>query len=610
MSRPRYHGRLELTWTNKDQCLLSHEDGTYEWVAPTDYRVAEVRLLHDAGKVGDTHPDKERAKDNLLIRGDALHALTSLVELPEFAREYVGKVKLCYIDPPFNTGQAFEQYDDALEHSVWLTMMRDRLLQTKPLLHPEGSVWVHLDDTEAAYCRAVMDEVFGRDAFIATVVWEKAQGARNDTALSAAQDYILVYAPSRKAWRHVRNLLPRSDAQLQRYQNPDNDPRGPWRQGDNGTAKSGSEENRYEITLPSGRKVRPPEGSYWRFSKETFEKARREGRIWFGRDGNSLPIIKRYLSEVQEGVVARTWWPASEVGSNQEAKRDHLRRLFPGVAPFATPKPERLLERIIHIATNPGDIVLDFFGGSGTTAAVAHKMGRRWVTVERSRDTVETFTLPRLKKVVAGEDPWGITTVERRVADAELPDGVTPEEAREFVRLLNKFKDRLPEPEGEAEKKITAKVISKLRAAARTKTETEVRWEGGGGFRVLDVGHSMFHAQDGVVTLAEWAANGKLAEATAAQLGFEFESDGVFCGRKGRTRLAVIDGLINTGVVELITNALAEDERVIIAGTAIDPQAEDRLRDLRPGSRLRKIPQSILTTYQQQHRWRPAAVNG
>ncbi len=178
---PTYDGRLELTWTNKPLRLLAHEDGSYEWVSPSDYRVAEVRLLHDAGAGGEVHAQPDRARDNLLIRGDALNALTSLIELPELAREYVGKVKLAYLDPPFNTQQSFLHYDDALEHSVWLTMMRDRLVSTKTLLAPAGSVWVHLDDSEMGYCRVMMDEIFGRENFVATIVWEKSYTRENRT---------------------------------------------------------------------------------------------------------------------------------------------------------------------------------------------------------------------------------------------------------------------------------------------------------------------------------------------------------------------------------------------------------------------------------------------
>ena len=165
---PTYDGRLELTWTNKHLRLLAHEEGSYEWVTPSDYRVAEVRLLHDVASVGEV--GNIRAADNLLIRGDALNALTCLGQLPEFAKQYLGKVKLCYIDPPFNTGQAFTSYDDNLEHSVWLTMLRDRLIQIKNLLSPDGTVWVHLDDEEVHRFRCVLDEVFGLENFVATVI--------------------------------------------------------------------------------------------------------------------------------------------------------------------------------------------------------------------------------------------------------------------------------------------------------------------------------------------------------------------------------------------------------------------------------------------------------
>ncbi len=192
---PTYEGQLELTWTNKSLRLLAHENGQYEWLAASDYRVAEVRLLSDAGAVGEVHSTKSRAKDNLLIRGDALNGLTSLVELPEFAREYVGKVKLVYIDPPFNTGEAFEHYEDNLEHSVWLTMIRDRLKQIGKLLAPDGSVWVHLNDDEAHYAKVVMDELFTRANFIATFIWQKVDSPNdNKVPVTNDHDYILCYS--------------------------------------------------------------------------------------------------------------------------------------------------------------------------------------------------------------------------------------------------------------------------------------------------------------------------------------------------------------------------------------------------------------------------------
>lgn len=542
---PTYEGRLELTWTNKHLRLLAHDDGTYEWVPPSDYRVAEVRLLHNAGTVGEVHPDSERAKDNLLIYGDALNALTSLIELREFADEYVGKVKLAYLDPPFNTRQSFLQYDDALEHSVWLTMMRDRLVQVKTLLSPDGSVWVHCDDSEQAYLKVMMDEVFGRENFIATVIWEKFTTRENRTDISNSHDYIIVYSTNRRLWK--RNLLPFGEEQLSRYSNPDADPRGPWSSLPI-HAKAGvgrRKEQFYTITLPSGRRIDPPPGRCWLYVEERFNELVADGRIWFGPDGDNAPRVKKFLAEVSQGLVPKTLWLGGEVGTTGTAKAEVL-ALFPDKPPFATPKPEHLLQRIIHIGSNPGDIVLDCFLGSGTTAAVAHKMGRRWIGIEREAETIDTYARPRLEKVVAGEDPGGIT-------------------------------------------------------------ET-VGWEGGGGFRILTVAPSMFVEEGGQVFLSPAATNGWLSQATAAQLRYFYELAHPFCGRRGRSRLAVIDGLVNADVVRELVPLLADNERLVVCGTAVDPAAQDVLRQLRPGSTIRKIPQSILQEYRQTHRWRQTAL--
>ncbi|MFZ5862376.1 MAG: site-specific DNA-methyltransferase [Nitrospirota bacterium] len=380
--------KLELTWIGKEnrpklepRILLADPKTSYH--AP--HRVTDRDLF-----------------DNRLIFGDNLLALKALEQ------EFSGKIKCIFIDPPYNTGAAFEHYDDGVEHSTWLSLMRDRLEIIWRLLSDDGSLWITIDDNEAHYLKVLCDEVFGRANFVASMVWEKDSGRKNDTDVSSSHDYVLLFARNREIWRKTRNLLERSDEQLDRYQNPDNDPRGAWRQGADGTAKSGSESLRYPITLPSGRVVTPPSGNFWRFSRETFETAVAENRVYFGKDGNRLPIIKKYLSEIQTGIVPKTWWPADEVGSNQEARRDHLRKLLPDIEPFATPKPERLLKRIVEIATNPGDLVLDSFAGSGTTGAVAHKMGRRWIMVELG-EHCHTHIIPRLKKVIDGTDKGGIT---------------------------------------------------------------------------------------------------------------------------------------------------------------------------------------------------------
>lgn len=534
-----YAGRLELTWTNKHLRLLSREDGSYEWVPPADYRVAEVRLLHDAGTTGEVASETERARDNLLIRGDALHALQSLAGLPELAAEYVGKVKLAYLDPPFNTGQAFAHYDDALEHSVWLTMMRDRLQLVRKLLSPDGSVWVHCDDAEQHRLRCLMDEVFGHAGFVATVIWQKRYSRDNRPAIGHVHDLVHVYSADPEEWKRMRNRLPRDAKTAKQYRNPNHDPRGPWRVLPL-DAQGFRPNQMYEIMSPSGLVHLPPKGRCWGMLEEGYLQLLAEGRIYFGKDGKARPGVIRYLDEV-EGLVPWTWWPHEEVGHNDEAKKEIL-GLFPESDAFATPKPERLMHRIVHIASNPGDIVLDPFAGSGTTAAVAQKMGRRFVTVEWSRETIETFTGPRLEKVVAGEDPGGVTE--------------------------------------------------------------DAGWEGGGGFRVLDVAPSMFEEDEGQVLLADWAVGSALAEATAAQLGYAYDPDLLpFCGRKGRMRLAVVDGLVNEDVVRLLLDELPENERLCVAGTMLDPLARDVLRAERSGSTLRKVPESILADYRRAHRW-------
>lgn len=380
--------KLELTWIGKEhrpklepRILLEEADKSY----------------HAAHRVS-----KNDIFDNLLIHGDNLLALKALEQ------EYTGKVKCIFIDPPYNTGSAFEHYDDGVEHSLWLSLMRERVELLRRLLSKDGCLWITIDDNEAHYLKVVCDELFGRANFVASIAWEKDQARHNDAIISSAHDHILLYAKDLNVWRKSRNLLPREQSNNDRYKNPDNDPRGPWLQGACSTAKSGTDKNRYPVRLPSGRDIVPPPGNYWRFSEATLKQAAAENRVYYGKDGDRLPIIKSYLSEVQDGFVPKTWWTADEVGSNQAAKRDHLRKLLVGIEPFATPKPEGLLQRIIHISSNPGDLVLDSFLGSGTTAAVAHKMGRRWIGVELG-DHCLTHCLPRLKKVVDGADPGGTT---------------------------------------------------------------------------------------------------------------------------------------------------------------------------------------------------------
>jgi adenine-specific DNA-methyltransferase len=340
--------------------------------------------------------------DNRLIFGDNLLALKALEQ------EFAGKIKCIYIDPPYNTGSAFEHFDDGVEHSIWLSMMRDRMNLIRSLLSEDGSLWVSLDDNESHYFKVMMDEIFGRQNFVATIIWQKIFTVKNSARhFSDMHDYVVVYAKDATKWQ--RNLLPRSEDLDSTYSNSDHDPRGPW------TTNAVQARNyyslgEYEIRSPSGRSFFPPKGTYWRISKETFDKLNKDGRIWWGKGGTSIPRIKKFLSEAKQGVVPATLWFHTDCGTNAEAKTE-VRALLADESDaemFITPKPERLIKRIVEIATNPGDWVLDSFAGSGTSGAVAHKMGRRWIMVELG-EHCHTHIIPRLRKVIDGADPGGIT---------------------------------------------------------------------------------------------------------------------------------------------------------------------------------------------------------
>ncbi len=403
--------KLELTWIGKEhrprlepRILLEEVDKSYHAkhrVKDSPQENAEktkgsdsLRSLRSfaANEVGDIF-------DNRLIRGDNLLGLKALEQ------EFAGKVKCVFIDPPYNTGSAFEHYDDGVEHSLWLSLIRERLEILKRLMSPEGSIWITIDDNEAHYLKVLCDEVFGRAKFVANCVWQKRYARDSNAAIGSAHDHILVYASNPDGFRLRRNKLDVDDKTRTPYKNPNNDPKGPW-QSISFTGAGFRPNQMYCIIGPNGREHYPPEGRHWATLEPECKRLREEGRFWFGQEGNGVPRVIRYLSEV-EGIVASTWWPHEDVGHNDEAKKEiHL--LFGKANSFDTPKPERLIHRIIQIATNPGDLVLDSFLGSGTTAAVAHKMGRRWIGIELG-EHCETHCLPRLKKVVDGEDPGGIT---------------------------------------------------------------------------------------------------------------------------------------------------------------------------------------------------------
>lgn len=382
--------RLELTWIGKEirpklEPRILLEDSEKSYHAP--HRVSKNDIF-----------------DNRLIFGDNLLALKALEQ------EFIGKIKCIFIDPPYNTGSAFEHYDDGIEHSIWLGLMRDRLEILRNLLSEDGSIWITIDDHEAHYLKVMSDEIFGRANFVANVIWQKKYAASNDALwLSNDHDHILIYAKAKANWKP--NRLPRTEKSNSAYKNPDNDPRGDW-QSDNYTCNKSVDERPnlyYPIINPNtGETIFPKRTAVWRYSRETHEDNERQGLVYWGVEGkNSVPRFKRLLNTVSDkGGVAQTIWKWEEVGHNQDAKREQL-QLNPQ-KPFSTPKPEKLLERVIHLATNPNDLVLDSFAGSGTTGAVAHKMGRRWIMIELG-EHCHTHIIPRLKKVIDGEDKGGIT---------------------------------------------------------------------------------------------------------------------------------------------------------------------------------------------------------
>ncbi|OCB02019.1 DNA methylase N-4 [Acidithiobacillus ferrivorans] len=380
--------KLELTWIGKEKRPR---------LEPRILLEDPARSYHAAQRV--TERD---LFDNRLIFGDDLLALKAL------EAEFTGKVKCVFIDPPYNTGSAFTHYDDGLEHSIWLGLMRDRLEIIRRLLADDGSLWITIDDNEAHYLKVLCDGVFGRPNFIANLAWHKRVSPANDAKyFSGDFDHVLVYAKSKDLWRP--NRLEKNKAQLANYRNLDNDPRGVWNSAAYTCAKTAEERPTlfYAIQQPNtGKEVWPSRTRVWAYDKNTHLKNVERGLLYWGKDGQgSMPRIKKFLTETKP-VVPRSIWSYDEAGHNQESRLE-IDKLFPG-DPFTTPKPEKLLKRVIEIATNPNDLVLDSFAGSGTTGAVTHKMGRRWIMIELG-EHCHTHIIPRLKKVIDGDDPGGIT---------------------------------------------------------------------------------------------------------------------------------------------------------------------------------------------------------
>lgn len=382
------NNKLELTWIGKEnrprlepRILIEDEEKSFHapfWVGEND------------------------VFDNQLIFGDNLLALKSLES------EYSGKVKCVFIDPPYNTGSAFAHYDDGVEHSLWLSLIRDRLEIIRRLLSEDGSLWITIDDNEAHYLKVLCDEVFGRSNFLCDIAWEKRFSPPPDTKdFGYVHDHILVY---RKTTAFSRNLLELTEDQSGRYKNPDNDPRGGWQSMDYTCRYTADERPNlyYPITQPNtGEEIWPKKTRVWAMSRDVHECKAAENRIWWGANGkSSTPRLKNFFTEIQQGMMPMSMWKHTLAGHTQEAAKETL-ALF-GTNKFSTPKPERLIQVVLHVATNPGDLVLDSFAGSGTTGAVAHKMGRRWIMIELG-EHCHTHIIPRLQKVISGEDNGGIT---------------------------------------------------------------------------------------------------------------------------------------------------------------------------------------------------------
>ena len=498
--------KLELTWYGKDEPIR-----------------VEPRLLIENTALSNTAADLET--QNMLIHGDNLLALKALES------KFAGQVKCIYIDPPYNTGSAFEHYDDSLEHSQWLNLMRPRLEILWKLLSEDGSLWISIDDDEQAYMKVLCDELFGRSSFIASIIWQKRTSPDMRAVISDGHDYILVYAKDKDLFKQVRNRLPLSEEQRKSYKNPDNDPRGPWTSTDcTAQAGHGTADQFYTLTTPAGRVIELPKSLCWRFTKERMEEEIAAGRIWLGKDGTGVPRKKTYLKD-STGVVPWTLWMNKEVGHNQEAKKEN-NALFGSSNAFDTPKPERLIERIIHIASNPGDLVLDSFLGSGTTAAVAQKMGRRWIGVEMGNHAY-THCKVRMDKVIAGQDPGGITKAQN--------------------------------------------------------------WQGGGGYRFYEVAPTLINkdAFDEYVINEDYDAN-MLAAAVALHEGFHYQPDGELFWKQSvgneNSYLFVTTRHLNSTYLDSIRDTMEDGEYLIIACRSFDNGLDKAYDNIA----VKKIPQMLL----------------
>ena len=347
------------------------------------------------------HSYGEQESGNRLIHGDNLEALTLLAdEIPE-------SIRCAYLDPPYNNGESYLHYYDSMSHEEWIDSVTSRLHQIKRLLRTDGCVWISIDDSELHYLKVAADGVFGRTNFVGTVIWERRTTRENRKVFSRNHEYLLVYAKNAPTWAKSRNYLPLNDEVKGRYKNPDNDPRGPW-QSVSANVQDGhaTTQQFYGLKAPNGKIHWPPKGRCWVYTEAKMNDEIHCNNIWFGKDGNGAPRIKKFLTERKNGLTPETLWRADEVGTTSDAKKQLL-QIFKEISLFDTPKPEQLISKLIYISTDPGDLVLDPYLGSGTTAAVAHKMGRRYIGIENG-EHIKTHCAYRLSQVING-DQTGIS---------------------------------------------------------------------------------------------------------------------------------------------------------------------------------------------------------
>lgn len=490
------------------------------WIGKGEQPKLEPRILIEDPEKSFGEPNSQ----NMLIHGDNLLALKALEQ------DFAGKIKCIAIDPPYNTRSAFEHYDDSLEHSLWLSLMRDRIIILKNLLDDAGSLWICIDDNEGHYLKVVCDEIFGRSCFVASVTWKSTDNSNNDSKqFSVDHNMILVYSKNPE-WRSKR--LQPDDEKRKHFKNPDNDPKGAYFDGNPISSPAYRKNLCFDILTPSGKTIKPPKNG-WRWSKDTIAEMIERSEIRFTPDETGIRR-RTYLNDAGGLPPTSIWDNLEETGHNRQAKYEQ-KKLFPDWTKeewFGTPKPEKLMKKIIDISTDLNDIILDSFLGSGTTSAVAHKMGRRWIGIELG-DHCDTHCLPRLKKVVDGSDKGGISNT--------------------------------------------------------------VEWKGGGGFKYYYLAPSLLKkdSYDNWVIEPKYNAE-MLAAALAKHEGFHFAPDETIYWKQGKSTekdfIYTTTSFVTVEMLDRIHEEMLPEESLLITCRAFQEACTDRFENIT----IKKIPNMLL----------------